>query len=190
MTKPYIHPQALCESTQVGDGTRVWAFSHVMAGAVLGKDCNVGEQVFLESGAVVGNECTLKNGVSIWDRVTLEDRVFLGPNVVFTNDRRPRAFLKRGTEGFLPTRVRTGASLGANCTVVCGVTIGEYAFVGAGTVVTKDVPPHGLVAGNPGKLIGRVCYCGGRLDRKDFCAPCERALVDNSVERVIARLTG
>ncbi len=184
--KPFVHEKALCESTQVGEGTRIWAFAHVMSKAVVGKHCNLGEGVFVEAGAVVGDGCTLKNGVALWDRIVLEPLVFVGPYVVFTNDLKPRAFLKRGSEALLPTRIGKGATLGANATIVCGVTIGEYAFIGAGAVVVKDVPPHSLVVGNPGRLVGKVCFCGDRLDQRSYCKTCHLPLEENSLEKTIS----
>jgi len=159
----FVHPNALCESDDLGAGTRVWAFAHVMKGAVVGRDCNLGDHAFVESGARIGDRVTVKNMVHVWDRVVVEDEAFLGPNMVFTNDKIPRVAWKRPPEAFLPTRVGRGASIGANATVVCGVTIGALAFVGAGAVVTRDVPPHGLVVGNPARLTGWVCDCGERL---------------------------
>lgn len=159
----FVHPQGLCESDQVGAGTRVWAFAHVMKGASVGKGCNVGGGAFIEAGAVVGNRVTIKNNVLVWDRVTVGDDVFLGPNAVFTNDMLPRAAFKKPSDEFLPTVVGRGASIGANATIVCGTTIGEGAFVGAGSVVVDDVPPFALVVGNPARPIGWVCACGERL---------------------------
>ena len=176
---PFVHPQALCESDQVGDGTRVWAFAHVMNGAVIGDGCNVCGGAFVETGAVVGNRVTIKNNVLIWDKVTVEDDVFLGPNVVFTNDMSPRAAFKKGTDAFLPTLVRRGASIGANATIVCGTTIGEGAFVGAGSVVTRDVPAYALVAGNPARHLGWICACGERLGDDLVCA-CGRTYTENT----------
>ena len=160
MSDVYVHPFGLCESPNVGDGTRIWAFAHVMPEAVVGVDCNIGDHAFIESGARVGDRVTVKNAVLIWDRVTIEDDVFLGPNVVFTNHLRPRSGAR---DEFAPTVVRAGATIGANATIVCGVTIGEHAFVAAGSVVTVDVPAHALVAGNPARFIGWVCDCGRRL---------------------------
>jgi acetyltransferase-like isoleucine patch superfamily enzyme len=165
----FVHRMALCESDDVGRGTRVWAFAHVLPGAVVGRDCNVGEGAFIEDGAVVGDRVTVKNGVMIWDGVTIEDDAFLGPGVVFTNDLRPRAEIRRGSAGYVPTFVRKGASLGANVTVVCGVTIGSYALVAAGSVVIRDVPAHAFVAGNPARQRGWVCTCGERLGADLSC---------------------
>ncbi len=162
-TGVFVHPKGLCESDMVGAGTRVWAFAHILPGAVVGTDCNVCDHAFIESGAVVGNRVTVKNAVLVWDRVTIEDDVFLGPNMIFTNDFRPRAAVKKGRDALTPTLVRRGATIGANATIVAGVEVGEYAFVAAGTVVIRDVPAHGLVVGNPARLVGWACSCGERL---------------------------
>ena len=165
----FVHEHALCESDDVGPGTRVWAFAHVMRGARVGADCNVGGHAFVESGAVVGDRVTVKNGVLLWDGVTIEDDVFLGPGCVFTNDPRPRVARRLEPDEFAPTRVCRGASIGANATVVCGLTIGSFALVGAGAVVTRDVPSHALVVGNPAALAGWVCECGRSLDGRLSC---------------------
>ena len=166
----FVHERALCESSTVGPGTRVWAFAHVMDGAVVGSDCNVGECAFIEAGARLGDRVIVKNGVLVWDKVTVEDDVFLGPAMVFTNDLVPRVRFKNGPEAFLPTLVRRGASIGANVTVVCGVTVGESAFVGAGAVVAEDVPARAIVLGNPARRVGWMCDCGLRLDEGLVCA--------------------
>ena len=180
----FVHPNALNESTDVGQRTRLWAFSHVMEGAVVGADCNLGDHSFVESGAQIGNGVTLKNGVAVWDGVTLEDYVFVGPNAVFTNDRFPRSprspvAAPRYNDHVWcePTCVRRGASIGANATIVCGTTIGRYAFVAAGAIVTKDVPDFALVAGCPAEPIGSVCACGTRLSEVPdvlACGSCGR----------------
>jgi UDP-2-acetamido-3-amino-2,3-dideoxy-glucuronate N-acetyltransferase len=177
----FVHPNGLCESDQVGEGTRVWAFAHVMPGAVLGKGCNVCDGAFVESGAVVGDRVTIKNNVLLWDGVTVEDDVFLGPNAVFTNDMNPRAAFKKSPNDFLPTLVRRGASIGANATIVCGTTIGEGAFVGAGSVVAGDVPAYALVVGNPARRIGWMCACGERLG-DDLRCTCGRAYERNGAD--------
>ncbi len=169
-----MHPQALCESETVGRGTRVWAFTHVLPGAVVGTDCNLCDHVFIEGGARVGNNVTIKNGVQIWDLVTLEDDVFIGPNAVFTNDLRPRAFLKRPASDLIPTIVGRGATIGANATVVCGTTVGPEALVAAGAVVTRDVAGHGFVVGNPARRVGWVCTCATRLPPSLACDECGR----------------
>src|SRR5213595_2702134 len=146
------HPASMVESTDVGEGTRIWAFAHVMRGARIGRNCNLGEGVFVESGVVVGDDVTIKNGVALYDGVTVEDEAFLGPHCVFTNDLRPRSGrYKRPPSTFLPTRIGRGATLGANATMVCGHSLGAYAMVAAGAVVTKDVAPYVLVAGVPAR---------------------------------------
>lgn len=159
----FAHPQALVETGDVGPNTRIWAFAHVMAGVRVGANCNIGDHAFLETGAVLGDNVTVKNGVAIWDRVSIEDNVFLGPNCVLTNDRNPRAYLKKSGAGLSPTLIRANATLGANCTVVCGVTIGRYAFIGAGAVVIRSVPDYALLVGNPARQIGWMCICAERL---------------------------
>jgi len=161
----FVHPQGICDSTDIGSGTRIWAFAHVMEGARIGKDCNLGENVFVEGGAVLGNHVTVKNGVAIWDLVTVEDFVFLGPSCVFTNDRVPRSHpeYRTGPEGWEPTRVETGTTIGANATIVCGTTLGRWSFIAAGAVVTRDVAAHALMVGNPARQIGWICECGRRL---------------------------
>ena len=171
----FIHPHALVESVDVGAGTRVWAFAHITEGARVGERCNVCDHAYIEGGAVVGNGVTVKNNVLLWDGVTIEDDVFLGPNAVFTNDVRPRADMKKSREQFGPTTVRRGATIGANATIVCGVTIGERAMVGAGSVVIRDVPAHALVVGNPARRVGWVCACGERLAGDLSCSVCGRS---------------
>ncbi len=155
----FVHALAVVESTQIGQGTRVWGFAHVMKEAKIGEHCNLGEHVFIENGVRIGNHVTVKNGVSIWDCIVIEDDVFVGPAAVFTNDMRPRSFIKHGHDQFLPTIIKKGATLGAGTVTVCGVTIGPYAFVAAGSVVTKDVPSHGVVKGNPARLSAYTCKC-------------------------------
>lgn len=171
----FVHPAGLCESETVGEGTRVWAFAHVLPGAVIGSGCNICDGAFVEGGAIVGNGVTIKNSVLVWDGVTIDDDVFLGPAMVFTNDLKPRAHRKKGPGELLPTRVERGATIGANATVVCGITIGQHAFVAAGAVVIRDVAPHALMVGNPAKAIGWVCECGERLDGSLHCPDCSRA---------------
>jgi len=166
-----VHPHALCESEDVGPGTRVWAFAHVLAGARVGARCNLGDHVYVESGARVGDDVTIKNGVAVWDHVTLENAVFVGPGVVFTNEARPRVEVHRAQGGFeaVPTRVGAGATLGAGAVIVCGVVIGRGAFVAAGAVVTRSVAPHAKVLGHPARFAGWVCGCGRDLDEDLVC---------------------
>jgi acetyltransferase-like isoleucine patch superfamily enzyme len=166
----FIHPHALVESDSIGRGTRIWAFAHVMHGAVVGRQCNICDHSFIESKVKIGDGVTIKNGVAVWDLVTIEDRVFVGPYAVFTNDRRPRAAFKKEPEDLVSTLVREGATVGANATIVAGVTIGRYAMIGAGTVVLEDVPEQAMVVGNPARLIGYACICGEVLDTDFRCA--------------------
>ncbi len=179
----FIHERALCESVDIGPRTRVWAFAQVMEGARIGADCNICGHSFIESGVVVGDGVTIKNGVQIFDKVTLEDSVFVGPGAVFTNDLNPRAAVKKPPDAFLTTVVKKGATLGANVTVVCGVVIGEQAFVGAGAVVVRNAPAHALVVGNPARRAGWMCACGVRLPETLACDACDARyrLVDYAV---------
>jgi UDP-2-acetamido-3-amino-2,3-dideoxy-glucuronate N-acetyltransferase len=169
----FVHRLGLCESDEVGAGTQIWAFAHVMKGAVIGRDCNIGDHAFIETGARIGNRVTLKNQAMVWDGVEIGDDVFVGPGVSFTNDvfprsRRPPILAAASAnqakpEWLVRTRVENGASLGARCVILPGAHIGAYAMVAAGTVVTRDVLPHALVAGAPAKRVGWVCHCGARL---------------------------
>lgn len=154
MSDYFAHPQALIESPRIGAGTRVWAFAHVLPGATIGKECNVCDNVFVENDVVVGDRVTIKCGVQLWDGVTLEDDVFVGPNATFTNDPFPRS--RQRPESYARTLVRAGASIGANATILPGLTLGRGCMVGAGAVVTHDVPSNAIVAGNPARIIGYV----------------------------------
>lgn len=147
----FVHPQGLCESKSIGDGTRIWAFAHVLPGARIGRDCNICDHVFIENDVVVGDRVTIKCGVQLWDGVRLEDDVFVGPNVTFTNDPSPRS--KVYPESFAQTVVARGASIGANATILPGVRIGANAMVGAGAVVTRDVPANAVIVGNPATIV-------------------------------------
>jgi acetyltransferase-like isoleucine patch superfamily enzyme len=177
----YLHPTALCESSRVGGGTRVWAFAHVLDGAIIGRNCNIGDHAYVEGGVRMGDGVIVKNGVMLWDGVTLEDYVFVGPGAVFTNDRYPRSrHLPEAAERYnrreqwtIPTVVRRGASIGAGAVILCGVTIGSFATVAAGAVVTRDVVDHALVVGSPGRLAGWVCRCGVTLDGTQTCPNCQ-----------------
>jgi acetyltransferase-like isoleucine patch superfamily enzyme len=169
----FVHEAAMCDSDDVGARTRIWAFAQVLEGARVGSDCNICGHVFIEGGAVLGNKVTVKNGVQVWDKVTVEDEVFLGPNATFTNDFNPRAAVRKSRDEFLPTLIKRGSSIGANATVVCGVVIGEQAFIGAGSVVTRDVPAYALMVGNPARHIGWMCACGDRLG-DDLACHCGR----------------
>jgi UDP-2-acetamido-3-amino-2,3-dideoxy-glucuronate N-acetyltransferase len=158
------HPSAIIDpGAQIGDGTRIWHWVHVCSGARIGERCSLGQNVFVGNKVVIGNNVKIQNNVSVYDDVTLEDDVFCGPSMVFTNVYNPRSAIVRKNE-YRPTLVRRGATLGANCTIVCGVTIGEYAFVGAGAVVNSDVPGFALVVGVPARRIGWMSRYGERLD--------------------------
>lgn len=187
-TGVFVHPNGLCESTEVGAGTRVWAFAHVLPGARVGTDCNICDGAFVEDGAVLGDRVTVKNGTLVFAGVTCESEVFLGPNVLFTNDLRPRAAIRRGPDELLPTVVRHGATLGAGCVVVCGIEIGEYAFAAAGSVVTRNVPAHGFVAGNPARQRGWVCECGERLRDELDCPECSASYQRRADGHGVSRL--
>lgn len=161
------------EGARVGAGTKIWHFCHVLAGAQIGERCVLGQNVNVGARAVLGNNVKVQNNVSVYDGVVLEDDVFCGPSVVFTNVLTPRAHVSRRDE-YVRTLVRRGASLGANCTVVCGHEVGRYALVGAGAVGTRDVPDHALVVGNPARQVGWVCNCGVRLAFDGPAAKCAR----------------
>ena len=159
----FIHESSYVDDgAVVGDGTKIWHFCHVMPGAVIGERCNLGQNVVVMPGVRIGNNVKIQNNVSIYEGVELEDDVFCGPSMVFTNVINPRSHVSRKSE-YMRTLVRRGATIGANATVVCGVTLGEYAFVGAGAVVTKDVKPFALVTGVPARQVGWMCRCGERL---------------------------
>lgn len=160
----YAHPTAVVESDDIGEGTRIWHFAHLREGSKIGRDCNIGKSCYIDTGAKIGDRVKIQNFVSVYRGVTIEDDVFIGPSVTFTNDLYPRSFIW-DEEHVVQTRVCRGASIGANATIVCGITIGEYALVGAGSVVAEDVPAFALVIGNPASRVGWVCQCGRRLHR-------------------------
>lgn len=165
----FVHPFGLCESPNVGADTRIWAFAHVLDGAVIGRNCNIGDGAYIEGGARIGDRVTVKNQVMIFAGVTIADDVFLGPGVTFTNDLNPRAFAHLAPEELLATQVDHGATLGARVVVVCGTTIGAYAFIAAGAVVTREVEPYAFMVGNPARQIGWACRCGQRLPEDLRC---------------------
>lgn len=179
----YIHPSAEVESgATIGEGTKIWHICHVRKNAQIGQDCVLGRGVFVDAGVQIGNQVKIQNYVSVYVGVTIEDYVFVGPHVCFTNDMYPRAVNPDLTPKDLsnwivtPTLVQHGASLGANSTIVCGITIGRWAMVGAGSTVTKDVPDHALVVGNPAKLIGYVCKSGRRHHTLDEAISCQNCM--------------
>ncbi|MFT0849649.1 UDP-2-acetamido-3-amino-2,3-dideoxy-D-glucuronate N-acetyltransferase [Achromobacter sp. F4_2707] len=160
----YQHPSAIVdEGAQIGEGSRIWHFVHICAGAVIGRGVSMGQNVFVGNKVVIGDNCKIQNNVSVYDNVTLEDGVFCGPSMVFTNVYNPRSLVERKSE-YRDTLVKKGATLGANCTIVCGVTIGEFAFVGAGAVINKDVPAYALMVGVPARQIGWMSEFGEQLD--------------------------
>jgi UDP-2-acetamido-3-amino-2,3-dideoxy-glucuronate N-acetyltransferase len=171
----FVHPTAVVdEPAEIGEGTRIWHFSHVMSNSRIGKNSMIGQNVFVGSGAIIGNNVKIQNNVSIYDGVVLEDEVFCGPSMVFTNVFNPRSFISRRKE-FRRTVVGKGTTIGANATIVCGNTIGAYTFIGAGSVITRDVPDYALVYGNPGKVKGWVCQCAEEISfrsRKAVCKAC------------------
>lgn len=172
-----IHERAMVdEGARVGEGTRVWANAHICGEAVIGRNCNIGQNAYVDNNAVIGNNCKLQNNVNVYDGVTLEDYVFCGPSMTFTNVSTPRCEFPRDRESsyYLKTHVGRGASLGGQCVVVCGHNIGEYALVGSGAVVCHDVPAHAIVVGNPARQIGWACRCGEKLPESLVCGLCGR----------------
>lgn len=191
----FVHPKAIIdEGAKIGAHTRVWAFAHVMPGAVIGEHCNICDYVFVEGGAILGNRVTVKNGVNVWEGVEAQEGAFLGPSCVFTNDRFPhlRGKTKRAKEKWLlKTLIREGATIGANATVVCGITIGRHAFVAAGAVVTKDVPDYAIVMGNPARFYSWNCSCGTKLrfgGKKATCSKCGTSFIKRGRPATIAAL--
>ncbi len=174
LTDAQIHPAAIIDSgTTIGAGTKIWHFSHILGQSRIGEGCNIGQNVVIGPKVTIGRGCKIQNNVSVYEGVTLEDHVFCGPSMVFTNIYNPRAAIRK-MDQVRPTRVRSHATLGANCTIVCGVTIGKYAFVGAGAVVTRNVADYALVMGNPARQIGYMCACGERLGDDFVCATCNQ----------------
>jgi UDP-2-acetamido-3-amino-2,3-dideoxy-glucuronate N-acetyltransferase len=180
MVAPYIHNSAIVdEGAVLGSDTKIWHFSHVMGGAQIGEGCSLGQNVFVANQVKIGNRVKIQNNVSIYEGVVLDDFVFCGPSMVFTNVKNPRSAFPRNTSNdYLRTWVQEGASIGANATIVCGTTIGKWAFIAAGAVVTKDIPAYAIVAGVPGRIIGWMCECGARLafeDKHANCTDCAKA---------------
>jgi len=193
MADYFVHDTArVDEGALIGAGTKVWHFSHIMPGAVVGERCSIGQNVNIGSKAVVGNGVKVQNNVSIYDSIVIEDDVFCGPSCVFTNVVNPRAFVERKTE-YKEIRIKKGASIGANATVVCGVTLGEYCFIGAGAVITKDVPAYALMVGVPAKRVGWACECGEILpgfERDIQCPRCGKKYNLDENERFIHNVQG
>lgn len=171
MSSIFIHPTAeVSEGASIGEGTKIWNQAQVREGASIGEGCIISKNVYIDENVQIGSHVKIQNNVNVYHGVTVEDDVFLGPSMTFTNDMYPRAF--NADWKVTETRVRKGSSIGANATIRCGIEIGEYAMVGAGSTVTKDVPAHALVAGNPARQIGWVCKCGAKLDSDGKCPEC------------------
>ena len=175
--KPYfIHNTSVVdENCKIGEGSKIWHFSHVLKNSILGEKVNIGQNVVIGPNVFIGNNVKIQNNVSVYEGVTLEDNVFCGPSCVFTNIINPRSSIPRQKE-ILPTLVRENVTIGANATILCGITIGRYAFIGAGAVVTKDVPDYALIYGNPASQHGWICECGSKLDSKNHCAVCRKTI--------------
>lgn len=176
MSDFFVHESSYVDAgARIGEGTKIWHFCHIQKGAVIGKNVSMGQNVNISNNVRIGNGCKIQNNVSVYEGVELEDHVFCGPSCVFTNDLTPRAKYPKGTAGYKRTHVKTGASIGANATVVCGHTIGRWAMIASGAVVTKDVKDHALMAGVPARQIGWVCECGAVLKQGLTCSDCARA---------------
>jgi UDP-2-acetamido-3-amino-2,3-dideoxy-glucuronate N-acetyltransferase len=172
MKDVFIHPTAnVSEKANIGEGTKIWINSQIRENSSIGSNCIISKDTYIDFDVVIGNGCKIQNGVSVYHGVVIEDDVFVGPNAAFTNDFYPRAF-SGDTWEVSNTLVKQGASIGANATIVCGHTLGKYCMVGAGSVVTKDVPDHALVVGNPAKVVGHVCKCGCKLNEHNVCPKC------------------
>ena len=187
MTRNYfVHESSYVdEPCEIGEGTKIWHFCHVMKGSRIGRDCNIGQNVVVSPAVVLGNNVKIQNNVSVYTGVEIEDDVFCGPSMVFTNVVNPRSHVSRKDE-YRRTLVRRGASIGANATIVCGHTIGRYAFIGAGAVVTKDVPDFALVLGNPARISGWMCMCGVKLDLESRLSEGTRAQCEACGKNYIA----
>ncbi|MBR4791739.1 MAG: N-acetyltransferase [Treponema sp.] len=180
----FVHPSSIVDDdVEIGEGTKVWHFCHIQSGARIGKKCSFGQNVNVSNNVKVGDGVKVQNNVSLYEGVELEDYVFCGPSCVFTNDLTPRSRFPKGHAGYKKTLVKHDASIGANATIVCGHTIGEYALIAAGAVVTKNVPPHALMAGIPAKRIGWACICGNVLDSNLKCS-CGKSFKKNSNDSI------
>jgi UDP-2-acetamido-3-amino-2,3-dideoxy-glucuronate N-acetyltransferase len=168
----FVHETAVIDdNVEIGAGTKIWHFSHILAHSIIGESCNIGQNVVIGPDVTIGRQCKIQNNVSVYKGVTLEDEVFCGPSMVFTNIYNPRAGIRKMNQ-VRPTLVKYGATIGANATIVCGTTLGRYCFIGAGAVVTRDVPDYALVFGNPAKHVGWVCECGEKLPNTLTCQVC------------------
>lgn len=165
-----IHPTSEVQTKQIGEGTTIWQHCVILKNAIIGKNCNINFNVFIENDVIIGDNVTIKSGVQLWNGIKIDDNVFIGPNVTFTNDFLPRS--KQYPKQFLKTIIREGASIGANSTIIGGITIGNYAMIGAGSIITRDIPEHTLWYGNPAKFKGYVCQCGHKLNDDLICNSC------------------
>ena len=176
MNTYFVHESSSIDGqVEIGDRTKIWHFCHIQSGAVIGADCSLGQNVNISSHVKIGNHVKIQNNVSVYEGVELEDYVFCGPSMVFTNDLTPRSQYPKGSAGYKKTLVKRGATIGANATIVCGITIGEYAMIAAGAVVTKNVEPYALMANVPARRVGWVCVCGAKLQDDLVCPHCHRA---------------
>ncbi len=188
MMNYFVHPTSVVdENVEIGEGTKIWHFSHIQSGAKIGKNCSLGQNVNVSNNVRVGNGCKIQNNVSLYEGVELEDYVFCGPSCVFTNDLTPRAKYPKGHENYKRTLIKRGASIGANATIVCGHTVGEWAMIGASAVVTSNIEPHALMLGIPAKRSGWVCECGEILSENLQCSNCGRkyAKTENGLREVV-----
>jgi len=175
MTDVYIHPSAhVADDVVIGNNTKIWINSQIREKSEIGCNCIISKDTYIDTHVLIGSNVKIQNGVSVYHGVTIEDDVFIGPNVAFTNDLYPRA--RNEDWKITKTLIKKGASIGANATIICGVTIGSYALVGAGSVISSDVPPYALMVGNPAKKIGYVCECGLKLDEKRYCSKCKKTV--------------
>ena len=181
MSTYFVHPTSIIDDdVTVGEGTKIWCYSHIQSGAQIGKRCTLGQNVNVSNNVQIGDGCKIQNNVSLYEGVELEDYVFCGPSCVFTNDLTPRAKYPKGSAGYRKTLIKKGASIGANATIICGHTVGSWALIGAGAVVTGDVPAHALMLGVPAKQAGWVCECGEILKSDLCCKVCGRKYIEKS----------
>ena len=185
MSKYFVHESSYVDdNVTIGEGTKIWHFSHIQSGAVIGDNCSFGQNVNVSNNVKIGNGVKVQNNVSIYEGVELEDYVFCGPSMVFTNDLTPRAKYPKGNIGYKKTVLKEGATVGANATIVCGHTVGKWAMIAAGAVITMDVPDYALMAGVPAKEIGYVCECGERLGESLVCESCKRVYKYNNEKKL------
>lgn len=181
MAEYFVHESSYVDdNVKIGKGTKIWHFCHIQSGAEIGENCSLGQNVNVSNNVKIGNGCKLQNNVSVYEGVTMEDYVFCGPSMVFTNDLTPRAKYPKGSAGYKKTLLRTGATVGANATIVCGHTLGRWSMIASGAVVTKDVSDHALMAGVPARQIGWVCECGAVLKEGLKCPECQREYKENA----------